>query len=453
MPARPRTTARRASLRSSSLISEPFDFAPSTAALAAATRELDDLGRQGGGAVDALSRRRALDAYLRFGREEKRFPQRWRHDYAALPFDELSWSSGRMAVPATQIAAGLVHAGSIYLEPPAPAGDPRILLAALADAAQAVPDRVAAVSGHIVPFNADRFTALATAFQNCGAFVDVPEGVVLDDPVQLVWTSRAGTASAVFPHTVVRLGPNARATIVERHLGEAESFVCGIVEADLGPGAHLNYVVIQQADEGARILFRRGARCAAGATAAWHVAEVGGALARTALDLQLEGARARGDANALFFANGFANVDLAVDVGHDAAETESQTIVRGAATDRGHGRFAGDIRVAPDAHACRASMRDDALVLSRDAYLEAVPALAIGAHDVAVSHAATVGSLDEEQLFYVQSRGVARTAAERMVALAFFEPAIARFPSDALREEVRSALDARLEEVPDTFAS
>ena len=97
-------------------------------------------------------------------------------------------------------------------------------------------------------------------------------------------------------------------------------------------------------------------------------------------------------------------------------------------------------------------MRDDALVLSRDAYLEATPVLDIAANDVGAEHAATVGALDEEELFYVQSRGIARGRAERMIALAFFEPAIVRFPSDALRDEIRTALDAQLDEVPATFA-
>jgi Fe-S cluster assembly protein SufD len=91
-------------------------------------------------------------------------------------------------------------------------------------------------------------------------------------------------------------------------------------------------------------------------------------------------------------------------------------------------------------------------LLSRDAYLEAIPALDIGSNDVSASHAATVGALDEEELFYVQSRGIARGRAERMIALAFFEPAIARFPGEALRDEVRTALDAELDDVPETFA-
>jgi Fe-S cluster assembly scaffold protein SufB len=78
--------------------------------------------------------------------------------------------------------------------------------------------------------------------------------------------------------------------------------------------------------------------------------------------------------------------------------------------------------------------------------------LEIAAHDVKAFHAATVGSLDEEQLFYVATRGIARGRAERMIALAFFEPAIARFPGEALRDEVRTALDGRLDDLPETFA-
>ena len=85
--------------------------------------------------------------------------------------------------------------------------------------------------------------------------------------------------------------------------------------------------------------------------------------------------------------------------------------------------------------------------------LEVTPALEIASNRVSAYHAATIGSLDEESLFYVQSRGVTRRTAERMMALAFCEAAIAGFPGDALRDEVRTLLDARLEDVPETFAS
>lgn len=460
-------------------LSPNLDFAPTPAMLAEALDAFEELGDDGGGAVAAGTRHAALRAYAAFA-PERGLPARWRHDYGALNFADLQWSTGRMPVPAlprhalaragrdgstegdapalaVENAGGLVHLGSTYLEPPKRLGDPRVTMRSLADAMRAQPeglrqDGVHALLGRIVPFAVDRFTALATAFQNCGAFVDVPAQLQLDAPLQLVWSARPGEPQAVFPHTIVRVGANARATLFERHLGATESFVDGIVEIDLAEGARLDYVVVQEADEGARLFFRRAARCAAGATIGWHIADLGGALVRQTTLAELSGDSAAVDLNGLFFARGFAHVDWRAALIHNAPRTRSRTVVRSAAAGRGQGRFDGVVRIDAGAHEADASMRDDALVLSRDAHLDATPALEIAAHDVKAFHAATVGSLDEEQLFYVATRGIARGRAERMIALAFFEPAIARFPGEALRDEVRTALDGRLDDLPETFA-
>jgi Fe-S cluster assembly protein SufD len=450
---------------------EPLAFAPTAHVLAAVLVELAEAGADGGGAVDEATRRRALDAYVAIGAEVPPLPAGWRHPYAALRFDDLIWSTGRVRVPALpptlprassdgdvpalalDNAAGLVHLASTYLAPDRPAGDPRVTVVALADARRRDAARVDAVHGCIVAPDTDRFVALATAFQNCGAFVDVPAGVAVDAPVQLVWSTRPGVTSAVFPHTVVRVGAGARVTIYERHLGSSESFVAGIVEADLGEGARLDYVVIQDADEGARLIVHRTARCAAGASVGWHVADLGGALTRTTLDVRLAGERAACEVGTVEFARGFQHVDLALRLRHDAAHTQSRAIVRTAATDRGRGRFRGDIAIAPGVEGADAALREAGLLLSRDAALEVTPALEIASNHVAAFHAATIGSLDEESLFYVQSRGITRRTAERMMALAFCEPAIAGFPGEALRDEIRTLLDARLDDVPETFAS
>jgi Fe-S cluster assembly protein SufD len=445
-----------------------LDFAPTGAVLAAAIDELDELGTRGGGAVDTRVREAALQAFLTARR--RALPKQWRHDYSALNFAGLEWSSGRARVPvlprfttaqtddagdvpalAVENAGGLVHLGSTYLEPPEFTGDPRVTMLALADARRSRREQVDAVHLRVVKPGADRFTALSTAFQNCGAYVEVPDGVVLEAPLQLVWTSRPGVPGAVFPHTVVRIGAGARVTIVERHIGSTETLVAGIVEADLAPGAQLDYVAIQQTDEGARIFMQRRARCAAGASIGWHLADLGGALVRSVCGSQLAGVRATAETNAFFFARGFTHVEAIVNADHDASRTESRTTVRSAAADRSRGRFSGALRFAPKAARCTASMRDDGLILSRDAYLDAAPVLAVPAHHVWASHASNVGSLDEEELFYVQTRGITRPIAERMMSLAFFEPAIARFPTDPIRDEVRTALDSRLDEIPDTF--
>ncbi len=452
---------------------DSLEFTPTARTLAFALDELAELGTASGGAVPAAERRAALETYLGFPAPRSSHPRRLRHDYAALAFDDLVWASGRVRVPApppglpsrdasgsgdapalaVDNAGGIVHAASAYLQPVTTRGDARVTLAALSDAVRAVPDRVGAVRGRIARVADDRFVALATAFQNCGAYVDVPPGIALEVPLQIVWTGAPGPPQAVFAQTVVRIGAGARVTIVERHVGNVDGFVCGTVELDVGPGARVDYVVVQEVDDGARALVTRAARCASGATVSWHLAELGGALVRSVVATQLAGPGARAETNALFFAREFTTVDLHVSCVHDAAHTTSQTLARVAATDRGVGRFFGDIAIAPHVRGAGAVMRVDGLVLSRDAYLEAVPTLAIATNDVSAAHRATIGSLDEAQLFYVRARGISRGRAEHMLALAFFEAAIAYFPSETLRDEIRTALDTLLEEIPDTFSA
>jgi len=454
------------------LHTESLAFEPTSRMLEFAIDELAELGTSGGGAVSAAERRAALALFARFGAEERAYPPGWRHDYAALGYGELTWTSGRVRIAgqpartpalerdaegdlpalALENSGGIVHAGSTYLQPQRSRADPRVVLLSLADAKRKHGAAVAATHGRLADRRTDRFVALATAFQNCGAYVEIPAGVALDAPLQLLWTTQPGTACAVFPQTVVRVGAGARATIVERYVGEGESFVAATVEIDLAEGAQLDYVVIQNADDGTRVLGRRVVRCAARAQFGWHAAHLGGALVRDALDVRLEGDGARMETNALFFARGFAHVDLAIACRHRGAATTSQIVVRDAALDRGRGRFFGSIAIDADALRARATMRDDALVLSRDAYLESVPTLEIDCADVAVAGAASAGTLDEEALFYVESRGIARDRAQRMLALAFFEAALAGFPSEAIRDEVRTLLDERLDDVPGTFA-
>ncbi|MBV9440884.1 MAG: SufD family Fe-S cluster assembly protein, partial [Candidatus Eremiobacteraeota bacterium] len=175
-------------------------------------------------------------------------------------------------------------------------------------------------------------------------------------------------------------------------------------------------------------------------------------LSRSVVTAGLDAPGAKAETNALFFNTGMQHVDLATTIEHRVGSTESNTVVRSAATDRGQGRFVGNIAIRPHAHGADATLRDDALLLSRRAHIDSIPALEIAANDVRAFHGATVGSLDETALFYAASRGIARPDALRMVTLGFFEPAIARFPGEPLRDEVRTALDAKIDDATELDA-
>jgi Fe-S cluster assembly protein SufD len=440
-------------------------FAPTAQTLEAVIDFLDRAGTKSGSAIETSQRQAAFSAYRSLP-VPGGFPGRsWRYDYAKLPFDGLQWTSGSLAVAtapfgqtaaadpeidrpalATENAGGLVHLGSILLEAPGPtAADARVVVSSLAAARRGHAALLEPVLHTIVVPGSDRFAALATAFQNCGAFVYVPDGVVVEAPIQLLYVNGEAGAAAVFPHTVIILGAGARATVIERHAGEGDAFICGIVEAQVGPGAQLDVVTVQQADIEARVFISRAARCERDATVRWHLAELGGALARSVVTTQLVDTGARGEAAALFFTGATQHVELTVHTDHIVGQTTSNTVVRSAATDHGQGRFFGNIAIRKQSHGSDASLRDDTLLLSKFAHIDSVPALEIAANDVKAFHGATVGSVDEEQLFYARSRGIGRAEALRMIALGFFEPVVSRFPGEALRDEIRTALDDKID--------
>ena len=221
-----------------------------------------------------------------------------------------------------------------------------------------------------------------------------------DEPI-VIHCDAAG--AAIFPWNVVLAERGATATIVERVTGEGAAFVCGAAEIVTEEHADVTYAVLQRASEGARVITTRAARPGRDATVSWAVAELGGELA--AGDLSASSStipEPRADVTGIFFPRASQHVDVVSTVEHRAGGATSETMVKSAATDRGQARFLGNIRIAPHAQGSDARLRDDALLLSTTAHIDSVPALEIGANDVKAYHGATVGAIDEDQIFYME---------------------------------------------------
>jgi Fe-S cluster assembly protein SufD len=372
--------------------------------------------------IDAAGRRSALDRFftLRSGREKPgRF---WRVDFEKI----------EPAADAIDAHGGVVefkspHKGAIVCD--------------LSTAQREHPELLAKAF-RTTGIGDAKFGALAEAFAGRGVFVYVPADQACDEPIVLRYEAPEG--AAIFPWTVVFAERGARATIVERTAAGAGALLCGATEIVTGDHAEVTYAVLQQASPGGRTVFSRVARPGRDGRVAWALAELGGDLAAGDVRVQIDAPGADARVTALFFPLQSEHVDLISTVEHRAGEATSETLVKSAASDRGQARFVGNIRIAPHAQGSDARLRDDALLLSTKAHVDSVPALEIGANDVKAYHGATVGAIDEEQLFYMASRGIERPAAERMIALGFFEPAIDHFPGAALRDEIRAALAAKL---------
>lgn len=376
----------------------------------------------GGAPLDADARTRALDRFfsLRSGREKP--GHFWRIDFESI-------------VPDARAIE--VDAAEVTVE----SSDPAVVVCDIATATREHPQLLARAFG-TTGIGASKFGALAEAFAARGVFVYVPADHACDEPIVIRYHAPAG--AAIFPWNVVLAERGARVTIVERLTAGTGAFICGATEVVSAEHADVTYAVLQQADDGARVISNRVARPGRDARFAWSLAELGGELAAGDLRVSIEEPGADVHVTALFFPRASQHVDLVSTVDHRAGKATSETLVKSAAMERGQARFLGNIRIAPHAQGSDARLRDDALLLSPTAHVDSVPALEIGANDVKAYHGATVGAIDAEQIFYMESRGIERAAAERMIALGFSEPAVERFPSSSLRDEIRAALAVRL---------
>lgn len=357
---------------------------------------------------------------LRSGRERPgRF---WKIDIDALDY-------GGLQVPASAPASIAAPAQS------------RVIACDLARALTKHREIVERASGTAVDPDATKFAALAAALRNTGAFVYVPADVAVDEPIEITYDASAG---ALFPYTLVVLEHGAQCTIIERLTGPADAFVCGITEVVTAENAIVTYAVDQELPDGARVLFTRTAKPGKDARVNWAVAELGARLSVTTVEVTVENPGVQADVAGLFFPRGDQHIDLISNVDHNVGNSRSETVVKSAATGRGQGRYLGNIRIVPHAQGTESWLHDDALLLSKKAHIDSVPALEIAANDVRAYHGATVGAIDEEQIFYMTSRGIDRESAEKMIALGFFEPAIERFPTQALRERLRAALEDKV---------
>lgn len=389
------------------------------------------LGSRGEGSIPAAMR---YDALARFEELPVRYALRggrtWKHDLAKLDLSSLE---------AFETRAG-AELDLETLSPVARRADVTIERFSLARERHR--DAFERAFGRAVDTRDDKFASLALAFANHGVFVDVPAGVAVEEPLVVGYEAHD---AALFPYTLVSLGAGARATVVERLAGvEGAPLVCGITELVLAERAQLTYAVDQRLSPQTRLIVTRRAILADDAQLDIAFAELGAKHVVSRFRAAATGRGSRAGVVALFFSDGDQHVDIETETVHAAANTQSDTVVRSAGTDRGQGRYLGNIKILPEAHGAEASLRDDALLLSAGAHIDSVPALEIAANDVKAFHGATVGAISDEEIFYAQSRGIERADAERMIALGFFEPAVARFPLGELRDEIRTALENKI---------
>jgi Fe-S cluster assembly protein SufD len=290
----------------------------------------------------------------------------------------------------------------------------------------------------------EKFAALHTAFVTDGSFIYVPKGVEVPAPIVVTHVA-SGPGAAVFPHTLVVAEENSKVTVVDYFVSSDASahIACGANDLYAGHGAQLTYVAAQNwspttlSFQFNSTVVRRDARVQS------LNLHLGARQARHESLSQLQAPGAFSEMLALTVAMGSQEFDQRTLQIHQAPNTKSDLLYKNALRDTSRTIFSGLIIVDPDAQKTDAYQSNRNLMLSDDAEANSLPGLEIQANDVRCTHGATSSRIDPEQEFYLQSRGIAKAAADELLTFGFFEEVLNRLENDALHEALRELIKTK----------
>jgi Fe-S cluster assembly protein SufD len=290
----------------------------------------------------------------------------------------------------------------------------------------------------------DVFDHLNAAFHR-QVSLSVPRRVAVGRPIVITHTVDAD-ATAVFPRLVIDVGTDAEVTVVERFLSTdgVAALVVPRVYVRAAPAARVTYLAINQLGRQAWQIAHQHAAGKADSSMLLANVALGGDYARVRTEVRAEGAGAGTRQIAVYFADGDQMHDFRTTQAHAAPHTTSDLLFKGAVKDTAKSVYTGLIKIRPEAKGSVAFQTNRNLTLSEGAWAESVPNLEIETNDVKCSHASSIGPIDDEQRFYLESRGIDPEVAERLVVLGFFDEVLDQLPVGVLAGELRAAVAAKL---------
>jgi Fe-S cluster assembly protein SufD len=304
-------------------------------------------------------------------------------------------------------------------------------------------DEVSDVLGDVAP---DVF-AEANTVHMAPVSVRVPRGVKVAEPIVVTHVVDHALV-ALYPRLVIDVGEQAEVTVIERFVTSSGvhgvgSLIVPMVQVRARQGAQVRYLSINELDDDVWLLGHQRAVGERDSSTLLASVALGGHYARMRTEARVVGAGASTRQVALYFAGGEQMHDFRTVQDHDAPNTSSDLLFKGAVADKARSVYTGLIKIREHARGTAAYQTNRNLTLSQGAWAESVPNLEIETNDVRCSHASTVGPIDEEQLYYLESRGIRPEVAERLVVLGFFDEVIDQLPAADLAADLRRRVAAK----------
>jgi Fe-S cluster assembly protein SufD len=349
---------------------------------------------------------------------------------------------GPMFEPAAAAELRQIDAGAAARTGELPDG---VLVSSLEDAAREHPELVERYLGTVVT-GEDLLLARNDAGFRGGAFVYVPRGVTVEEPI-LLTAIQATSATELDRRTLIVLEEGAQAEVWEQYLSaseEVEAMFNTVVELVVGDNAHLRFVCGQSLSERSWIFGAQRAEVGRDAGLDWVALGFGSARGRVRMETRLGGPGADARVTGAYASHARQHIDFDTTQEHAAPNTTSDLAFRGVLQGRSSAVWKGNIIVDPGAQKTDAFQESRNLLLSKRAHADAIPGLEIQANDVRCTHAAAIAQVDPEQLFYLRSHGLSEDAAKRLVIEGFLAALVERFEQGPVREVLGEALERRL---------
>ena len=286
----------------------------------------------------------------------------------------------------------------------------------------------------------DFFDCLNRSYNPETLVIHVPDGVALESPIYIKIQSVTSDL-VVCPRIVVNLGENSEVKIVEHHLsGTGVSLSIPVLDVHVGQNSRLKHCVIQNLGEETWQVSKQNFQLEKDSYVEMFTAAFGGDYARSEIRCDLKGRGSEAYSAAAYFGKGEQTLDFRTFQKHEAPDTTSKLLFKGALDEDSRSIYSVLIKVLPEAIRTKAQQTNRNIKLSENAWAESVPNLEIETNDVMCSHASTVSGIDEEQLFYLESKGIETSVAERLIIAGFFDGVISKVFDPLLVEEATSIL-------------
>ncbi|MGZ8635943.1 MAG: Fe-S cluster assembly protein SufD [Actinomycetota bacterium] len=298
----------------------------------------------------------------------------------------------------------------------------------------------------LVRTDRSKFTALHGAFRTGGTLLYVPRDVRIELPIQTL-TYLDADGSAVFPRTLLVADEGSEVTFIDRYVSPAlgGALSDAVVEIYAEAGANVRYVGLQEYGEGVHHLSVQRARVGPDARLRTLGVAFGATLSRVEVETVLEGDGGTSEMLGVYFGDGDQHIDHRSIQDHVGSRTSSDLLYKGAMRDRSNAIYIGTVIIEPDAHRCNAYQTNRNILLSESSRAHSVPNLEILTNDpTRCGHAASVGPVGDDELFYLMSRGIPREEAERLIVFGFFQEVLDRVDIPEIRDGLVAAIEGEL---------